>query len=133
MPGNITSPQQFRTARADSSGSEAGRRAGRTLSKNFRIRFAKKFLLPLVAQMQAAPEPQLDGAEEKVWELLSLQEAGRHRYACWQSCHWTRPKSIVRCLALETAEYDPATAWKEIHSAALKKCALLIFLRGRLI
>ena len=26
-------------------------------------------------QMQAAPEPQLDGAEAKVWKLLSLQEA----------------------------------------------------------
>ena len=27
------------------------------------------------AQMQAAPEPQLDGSEAKVWKALSLQEA----------------------------------------------------------
>src|SRR5262249_49841812 len=31
----------------------------------------EKILAPLVAQMQAAPEPQLDGAESKVWKMLS--------------------------------------------------------------
>src|SRR3989449_6905208 len=35
----------------------------------------EKILAPLVAQMQAAPQPPLDGAEAKVWKALSLQEA----------------------------------------------------------
>src|SRR5207247_10726633 len=35
----------------------------------------EKSVAPLVAKMQARPEPQLDGAEAKVWRALSLQEA----------------------------------------------------------
>ncbi len=35
----------------------------------------EKILAPLVAQMQAAPEPKLEGAEARVWKLLSVQEA----------------------------------------------------------
>jgi DNA processing protein len=34
----------------------------------------EKIMAPLLAQMQAAPEPQLEDAESKVWKLLSLQE-----------------------------------------------------------
>ena len=33
------------------------------------------FFAPLVAQMEAAPQPQLEGSEAKVWKALSLQEA----------------------------------------------------------
>jgi len=35
----------------------------------------ERILAPLVAQMQAAPEPKLEGAEARVWKLLSVQEA----------------------------------------------------------
>jgi len=34
----------------------------------------ERIFAPLVAQMQAAPEPQLDGAEARVWKALSPQE-----------------------------------------------------------
>src|SRR5262245_35153388 len=35
----------------------------------------ERLLAPLVAAMQAQPEPELDEAERKVWRLLSLQES----------------------------------------------------------
>src|SRR5437867_11514262 len=35
----------------------------------------ERIFAPLVAQMQAAPEPKLEGAEARVWKLLSVQEA----------------------------------------------------------
>jgi predicted Rossmann fold nucleotide-binding protein DprA/Smf involved in DNA uptake len=35
----------------------------------------ERVLLPLIAQMESAPQPQLEGAERKVWGLLSLQDA----------------------------------------------------------
>jgi DNA processing protein len=35
----------------------------------------EKIFAPLVAQMQAAPEPQLEGDQSRVWKALSLQEA----------------------------------------------------------
>ena len=34
----------------------------------------EKILAPLVAQMQAQPEPELDEIERKVWRVLSLHE-----------------------------------------------------------
>ena len=34
----------------------------------------EKILAPLIAQMQTAPEPQLDELQSKVWKLLSLQD-----------------------------------------------------------
>jgi DNA processing protein len=74
VPGNITSPNSF--------GPHVLIRQGAKLVSNWQdvveelphpIR--EKILAPLVAQMQAAPEPKLDAAEAKVWRLLSLQEA----------------------------------------------------------
>jgi DNA processing protein len=73
VPGNITSPQSF--------GPHALIRQGAKLVTGWQdvveelphpIR--EKILAPLVAQMHAAPEPQLEGAEAKVWKALSLQE-----------------------------------------------------------
>jgi len=74
VPGNITSPNSF--------GPHVLIRQGAKLVSNWQdvveelphpIR--ERIFAPLVAQMQAAPEPKLDGAEAKVWKLLSLQEA----------------------------------------------------------
>ncbi len=74
VPGNITSPNSF--------GPHVLIRQGAKLVSSWQdvveelphpIR--EKIFAPLVAQMQAAPEPKLDGAEAKVWKLLSLQEA----------------------------------------------------------
>jgi DNA processing protein len=74
VPGNITSPQSF--------GPHALIRQGAKLVANWQdiveelphpIR--EKIFAPLVAQMEAAPEPKLDGMEAKVWKALSLQEA----------------------------------------------------------
>src|SRR5437773_6952843 len=74
VPGNFTSPNSF--------GPHVLIRQGAKLVSNWQdvveelphpIR--ERIFAPLVAQMQAAPEPKLDGAEAKVWKLLSLQEA----------------------------------------------------------
>jgi len=73
VPGNVTSPQSF--------GPHALIRQGAKLVANWQdiveelphpIR--EKIFAPLIAQMQAVPELQLDGAEAKVWKALSLQE-----------------------------------------------------------
>jgi DNA processing protein len=73
VPGNITSAQSF--------GPHALIRQGAKLVASWQdiveelphpIR--ERIFAPLVAQMQAAPEPQLDGAEARVWKMLSLQE-----------------------------------------------------------
>jgi DNA processing protein len=74
VPGNITSPQSF--------GPHALIRQGAKLVASWQdvveelphpIR--ERIFAPLIAQMQAGPEPQLEGAEAKVWKALSLQEA----------------------------------------------------------
>jgi DNA processing protein len=74
VPGNITSPNSF--------GPHALIRQGAKLVANWQdiveelphpIR--ERIFAPLVAKMQALPEPQLYGAEAKVWRALSLQEA----------------------------------------------------------
>jgi DNA processing protein len=74
VPGNITSPQSF--------GPHALIRQGAKLVANWQdiveelphpIR--EKIFAPLVAQMQAGPEPQLEGAEARVWKMLSPQES----------------------------------------------------------
>lgn len=73
VPGNVTSPQSF--------GPHALIRQGAKLVANWQdvveelphpIR--EKIFAPLVAQMQAGPEPQLDGAQARVWKALSAQE-----------------------------------------------------------
>jgi len=74
IPGNITSPNSF--------GPHVLIRQGARLVASWQdvveelphpIR--EKILLPLIAQMQAMPDPALDGIQKKVWDLLSLQEA----------------------------------------------------------
>jgi len=74
VPGNIMSPQSF--------GPHALIRQGAKLVAGWQdvveelphiIR--EKIFAPLIAQMQAAPEPQLEGNEAKVWKTLSSQEA----------------------------------------------------------
>src|SRR5215510_421230 len=74
VPGNIMSPQSF--------GPHALIRQGAKLVAGWQdvveelphiIR--EKIFAPLIAQMQAAPEPQLEGNEAKVWKTLSPQEA----------------------------------------------------------
>ena len=74
IPGNITSPKSF--------GPHVLIRQGAKLVVGWQdvveelphpIR--EKLLAPLVAAMQAQPEPQLDEAEKKVWRMLSLQES----------------------------------------------------------
>jgi DNA processing protein len=74
VPGNITSPQSF--------GPHALIRQGAKLVANWQDIVEElphpiraRILAPLVAQMQAAPEPQLDGTEARIWKMLSLQEA----------------------------------------------------------
>ena len=74
VPGNITSPNSF--------GPHVLIRQGAKLVTSWQdvveelpYPIRAKILAPLVAQMQAAPEPQLDEAESKVWKLLSLHEA----------------------------------------------------------
>jgi len=74
IPGNIMSPQSF--------GPHALIRQGAKLVAGWQdvveelphpIR--ERIFAPLLAQMQSAPEPQLEGTEAKVWKALSLQEA----------------------------------------------------------
>ena len=74
VPGSITSPQSF--------GPHALIRQGAKLVASWQdiveelphpIR--ERIFAPLIAQMQAAPDPQLEGSEAKVWKALSLQEA----------------------------------------------------------
>src|SRR5262249_12179409 len=71
VPGNITSPQSF--------GPHALIRQGAKLvaswQKELPHPIREKIFAPLVAQMQAAPEPQLEGDQSRVWKGLSLQEA----------------------------------------------------------
>jgi len=73
IPGNITSPNSF--------GPHVLIRQGAKLVASWQdvveelphpIR--ERILLPLVAQMQTMPKPELEGMEKKVWDLLSLQE-----------------------------------------------------------
>ena len=74
VPGNITSPQSF--------GPHALIRQGAKLVAGWQDvveelphMIREKVFAPLIAQMQAAPEPQLGGNEAKVWKTLSPQEA----------------------------------------------------------
>jgi len=103
IPGNITSANSF--------GPHVLIRQGAKLVTNWQdvveelphpIR--EKILAPLVAQMQAAPGPKLDGAEAKVWKLLSLEQAISIDSLL---AKLPLPTSEVysALLALETAEY----------------------------
>ena len=70
VPGNITSANSF--------GPHVLIRQGAKLVSGWQdvveelpYPIREKILLPLLAEMQAVPAPQLDGAEQKIWELLS--------------------------------------------------------------
>jgi DNA processing protein len=74
VPGNITSPNSF--------GPHVLIRQGAKLTSGWQdvveelphpIR--ERVLLPLIAQMESKPQPQLEGAEKKIWDALSLQDA----------------------------------------------------------
>jgi len=74
VPGNITSAQSF--------GPHALIRQGAKLVASWQdiveelphvIR--ERIFAPLIAQMQAVPEPQFEGIEAKVWKALSVQDA----------------------------------------------------------
>jgi DNA processing protein len=74
VPGNITSPNSF--------GPHALIRQGAKLVGGWQdiieelphpIR--ERVLLPLIAQMEAGPQPELEGADKKVWDLLSAHDA----------------------------------------------------------
>jgi DNA processing protein len=103
VPGNITSPQSF--------GPHALIRQGAKLVSSWQdvveelphpIR--EKIFAPLIAQMQAAPDPQLDGAEAKVWKALSLQEATSID-ALLAKLPLTTSEVYSALLALELAEH----------------------------
>jgi DNA processing protein len=73
VPGNITSPNSF--------GPHVLIRQGAKLVTGWQdiveelpYPIREKILAPLLARIQAAPEPQLEGTEAKVWRVLSLQE-----------------------------------------------------------
>lgn len=74
VPGNITSAQSF--------GPHALIRQGAKLVAGWQDiveelphAIRERIFAPLIAQMQAVPEPQLEGNEAKVWKALSVQEA----------------------------------------------------------
>jgi DNA processing protein len=103
IPGNITSPQSF--------GPHALIRQGAKLVTNWQdvveelphpIR--ENILAPLVAQMQAGPEPQLDGSEARVWKALSIQEPVSID-TLLAKLPLTTSEVYSALLALETAEH----------------------------
>jgi len=74
VPGNITSANSF--------GPHVLIRQGAKLTTGWQdvveelphpIR--ERVLLPLIAQMESVPQPQLEGVEKKIWGLLSLHDA----------------------------------------------------------
>jgi len=74
VPGNITSPNSF--------GPHLLIQQGAKLVANWQdiveelphpIR--ERVLLPLIAQMEAAPPPELEAHEQKIWQLLSVHDA----------------------------------------------------------
>jgi DNA processing protein len=74
VPGNITAPNSF--------GPHALIRQGAKLVTGWQdvveelpYPIREKILLPLLAEMPAIPGPQLDGAELKVWEILTNDAA----------------------------------------------------------
>ena len=73
VPGNITSPNSF--------GPHVLIRQGAKLVSGWQdvveelpYPVREQILAPLMAQMQAQPEPALEGVELKIWKALSLQE-----------------------------------------------------------
>jgi DNA processing protein len=103
VPGNITSPQSF--------GPHALIRQGAKLVANWQDiveelphSIREKILAPLVAQMQAAPEPQLEGAEARVWKALSLQDATSID-TLLAKLNLTTSEVYSALLALETAQH----------------------------
>jgi DNA processing protein len=74
VPGNITSANSF--------GPHVLIRQGAKLAAGWQDVIEElphpvreRVLMPLIAQMEAAPQPALEGAERKVWDLLSVHEA----------------------------------------------------------
>ena len=74
VPGNITSPNSF--------GPHVLIRQGAKLVSSWQDIIEElphpvreRVLVPLIAQMEATPQPQLEGAEKRIWDALSAHEA----------------------------------------------------------
>jgi DNA processing protein len=74
VPGNITSANSFGPHVLIRQGAKLV--AGwQDIIEELPHPIRERVLLPLIAQMEAAPQPELEGAEKKVWDLLSVHEA----------------------------------------------------------
>jgi DNA processing protein len=74
VPGNITSANSFGPHVLIRQGAKLV--AGwQDIIEELPHPIRERILLPLIAQMEAAPQPALDGAEKRVWDLLSLHDA----------------------------------------------------------
>ena len=74
VPGNITSPNSFGPHVLIRQGAKLV--AGwQDIIEELPHPVRERVLLPLIAQMEAASQPELEGAEKKVWDLLSLHDA----------------------------------------------------------
>jgi len=74
IPGNITSPNSFGPHVLIRQGAKLA--AGwQDILEELPHSIRERVLLPLIAQMEAAPPPALEGMEKKIWDLLSAHEA----------------------------------------------------------
>jgi DNA processing protein len=73
VPGNITSPNSFGPHVLIRQGAKLVT-GWQDIVEELAYPIREKILAPLLAGIQAAPEPQLEGTEAKVWRVLSLQE-----------------------------------------------------------
>jgi DNA processing protein len=74
VPGNITSANSFGPHVLIRQGAKLV--AGwQDIVEELPHPIRERVLLPLIAQMEAAPQPALEGAEKTVWDLLSLHDA----------------------------------------------------------
>jgi len=74
VPGNITSAKSFGPHMLIRQGAKLVT-TWEDVVEELPHPIREKILAPLVAQMQAQPEPELDETERKIWRMLSLQEA----------------------------------------------------------
>ena len=74
VPGNITSPNSFGPHVLIRQGAKLA--AGwQDILEELPHPIRERVLMPLIAQMEAAPQPTLEGMEKKIWDLLSVHDA----------------------------------------------------------
>ena len=74
VPGNITSPNSFGPHVLIRQGAKLA--AGwQDIVEELPHPIRERVLLPLIAEMNASPPPDLDGVEKKIWDLLSAHDA----------------------------------------------------------